>query len=103
MKTIASNVAPNPKEAQFWIDLSADPHGGITKYRKGNKWVPINESNSNAEFNKNVLEVLNMLTDKVKTLENQLKAMYKEFETLYNNCDTLNNKVKKLEQFIVTE
>lgn len=32
---IQSKVAPNPKEASRWIDLSADPHGGVMKYYNG--------------------------------------------------------------------
>ena len=27
MKTIESRIAPNPMEAQIWVDLSADAHG----------------------------------------------------------------------------
>ena len=39
MKTIESRIAPNPMEAQIWVDLSEDPHGLIKKYWNGTKWI----------------------------------------------------------------
>lgn len=39
MKTVESKIAPNPKEAQYWVDLTADPRGSITKVFNGTKWV----------------------------------------------------------------
>lgn len=41
INTIQSKVAPNPKEANRWIDLSADPHGGAMKYYDGKQWTEI--------------------------------------------------------------
>lgn len=41
INTIQSKVAPNPKEANRWIDLSADPYGGVMKYYDGKKWTEI--------------------------------------------------------------
>lgn len=41
MKTIKSMIAPNPKEFTHWVDLSADPQGGITKHFDGVKWVEV--------------------------------------------------------------
>lgn len=41
INTIQSKVAPNPKEASRWIDLSADPHGGVMKYYDGKQWTEI--------------------------------------------------------------
>ena len=41
INTIQSKVAPNHKEANRWIDLSADPHGGVMKYYDGKQWTEI--------------------------------------------------------------
>ena len=40
----ASRFAPNPLEVAYWIDLTADPNGGIIKTYNGSDWYPINES-----------------------------------------------------------
>ena len=46
MKTIESRIAPNPKEAQIWIDLNEDPHGLIKKYWNGSAWVVKEQPNA---------------------------------------------------------
>ena len=47
MKTIESRIAPNPKEAQIWIDLNEDPHGLIKKYWNGKTWVTKEDNQNN--------------------------------------------------------
>ena len=42
MKTIESKIAPNPTEAQIWVDLNADAHGLIKKSWNGKEWVEKN-------------------------------------------------------------
>ena len=49
MKTIESKIAPNPMEAQIWVDLSADAHGLVKKYWNGKEWVEKGKSDSNSE------------------------------------------------------
>lgn len=49
INTIQSKVAPNPKEANRWVDLSADPHGGVMKYYNGKQWVEI-VANTGGDF-----------------------------------------------------
>lgn len=46
MKTIESRIAPNPMEAQIWVDLSEDAHGLVKKYWNGTEWVVKEEHNS---------------------------------------------------------
>lgn len=41
IKWVASKVAPSVQEADYWIDLSSDPHGGVIKYPNGKLWVPM--------------------------------------------------------------
>lgn len=110
MKTIESKIAPNPKEAQIWVDLSADPHGLIRKYWNGKNWVE--KQNQNNDFSK--------LTADVKFLKEYLSALYEEFTEIKNRinslqqqCMDLNNlpatinklgaRINKLEQFIVMD
>lgn len=110
MKTIESRIAPNPKEAQIWIDLSADPHGLVRKYWNGKNWVE--RQNQNDDFSK--------LTADVKFLKEHLSLLYEEFAEIKNcvkvlqqQCADLNNlpatvnklgaRINKLEQFIITE
>lgn len=47
----ASKNAPNPKEVVYWIDLTADPTGGVIKTFDGKKWNKIKgESDSAGEI-----------------------------------------------------
>ena len=34
-----SYIAPNPKEFEYWVDLSDNPYGGSIKYFNGTEWV----------------------------------------------------------------
>lgn len=103
MKTIASKIAPNPKEAQLWIDLTADPNGSVQKYWKGGKWVVPEKNNDNTKFNAEVLEVLTAMTNKIESLSKIIAEQGIEIETLKKaNLNNL-NRINKLEQFIVTE
>lgn len=104
MKTIASKVAPNPKEAQFWIDLSADPHGTIQKYYNGKKWIAVVEpSENNSEFNTQVIDILKTLANKLEMLEDKIAEQAKEIDVLKKANSNLSKRIEKLEQFIVTE
>lgn len=106
MKTIESKIAPNPKEAQIWIDLNEDPHGLVKKYWNGKKWVVKEQSSS---INKE---------DIVKEFEPELDDIKKQIDDIHHNIKFLNthhdeyllklikdlsNRIHKLEQFIVTE
>lgn len=45
-----SYIAPNPKEFEYWVDLSADPKGNVIKYYSGDsKWLPLNDDTDNAQ------------------------------------------------------
>lgn len=48
MKIIESKIAPNPKEAQYWIDLSADANRNVIKSFNGHEWVVINGGVNNS-------------------------------------------------------
>lgn len=43
-----SYIAPNPKEFEYWVDLSANPKGNVIKYYAGgSKWLPLNDDTDN--------------------------------------------------------
>lgn len=43
-----SYIAPNPKEFDYWVDLTANPKGNVIKYYAGSsKWLPINDDTDN--------------------------------------------------------
>lgn len=43
-----SYVAPNPKEFDYWVDLTTDPKGNVIKYYAGDsKWLPLNDDTDN--------------------------------------------------------
>lgn len=43
-----SYIAPNPKEFDYWVDLTADPKGNVIKYYAGgSKWLPLNDDTDN--------------------------------------------------------
>lgn len=43
-----SYIAPNPKEFNYWVDLTADPKGNVIKYYAGDsKWLPLNDDTDN--------------------------------------------------------
>lgn len=49
-----SYIAPNPKEFEYWVDLSADPKGNVIKYYAGgSKWLPLKDDTDNDQSAKN--------------------------------------------------
>lgn len=99
MKTIESRIAPNPKEAQIWVDLSADAHGSVRKYWNGSKWVEQGKSDSDSKL-KNIDTEINELKS---VLEHICQEYYKTISKLTKQIESLTNRVNDLEQFIVTE
>lgn len=43
LKYSAQLIAPNPKEIDYWIDLSEDANGGIIKFWNGQTWDYLNK------------------------------------------------------------
>ena len=43
IKWVAQTIAPNPKEIDYWIDLSEDTNGGIIKFWNGQTWDYLNK------------------------------------------------------------
>ena len=99
MKTIESRIAPNPKEAQIWVDLSANAHGSIRKYWNGTKWVEQDKSDSDYK-----LKNIDMEINKLKSVFETICQEYdKTISKLTKQIESLTNRINDLEQFIVTE
>lgn len=64
-----SYIAPNPKEFEYWVDLSADPKGNVIKYYAGgSKWLPLNDDTDNDQSAK-IAALESGKVDKVKGKE----------------------------------
>lgn len=99
MKTIESKIAPNPKEAQIWVDLSADAHGLVKKYWNGKAWVEKGKSDSNPE------DVKSFCVEEIEKLKYMVELVFqridKDIDTLTNKINALNVRIEELEQLIV--
>lgn len=47
----ATSVQPNPKEIDYWVDLSDNPYGGSIKYFNGTEWVRLAASGGVPDLN----------------------------------------------------
>ena len=99
MKTIESRIAPNPKEAQIWVDLNADAHGLVKKYWNGKEWVEKGKSDSNPE------DVKSFCVEEIEKLKYMVELVFQRMDTdiekLTNKINALNARIKELEQLIV--
>ena len=106
MKTIESRIAPNPKEAQIWIDLSADAHGLVKKYWNGSKWIIKDENNS--IYN---TQAIKRFESELKSIKDQLTDMASSINFLNTHHDeyilglikNLANRITKIEEVVVIE
>ena len=99
MKTIESRIAPNPMEAQIWVDLSADAHGLVKKYWNGKEWIEKGKSDSNSE------DVKLFCVEEIEKLKYMAELIFqridKDVEALTNKINALNARIKESEQMIV--
>lgn len=92
MKTIESKIAPNPKEAQIWVDLRADAQGTIRKIWNGKKWVA---SDKSSEYDN--------LTAELETSKKTIKVLQEVITNLNKTLITVVNRVNKLEKIVMAE
>lgn len=106
MKTIESRIAPNPKEAQIWVDLNEDPHGSVKKHWNGAAWVKTTEGNNvklQAEV-ENLKECVVTLLTTIAGLKSSVNSIKNYDDTkVHERINKLFDRVNKLEQFIITE
>lgn len=98
MKTIESKIAPNPMEAQIWVDLSADAHGLVKKYWNGKEWVEKGKSDYNSE------DIKAFCNSEIEKLKHMIELVFKridnDIEKLTSKINALNTRIKELEQLI---
>ena len=95
MKTIESKIAPNPKEAQIWVDLGTDPHGLVKKYWNGKKWVTKENNTSSKED----IENINKQLEEIKSSVEFLLTHHDEY--ILKMVKDLTNRVTELEQLLI--
>lgn len=105
MKEVRSKVQPNHKECNVWIDLNADPHGGIKKYWSGTKWVI--ESNNTGDQIKAEVSKLKNTVEKLTTLIYELQSAFDQLKPyddtkLHNRINKLVNRIEKVENKVST-
>lgn len=71
MKTIKSRIQPNPKECDRWVDLTADPMGGVTKYFNGNTWAVVGGTQEGSFLTAADPEIIE-LEEKVDSLDKEM-------------------------------
>lgn len=97
IKWVASKVAPSVQEADYWIDLSADPNGSVIKYPNGKSWMPMIQTLSTT----NVKKMVSAAFDKL----DMIKVTKEEGKKLSTNdfTNVLKEKLEKLENYDDTE
>lgn len=106
MKIIESKIAPNPKEAQIWVDLSANAHGLVKKYWDGARWIVKEQSPSIKKE-----DILKIIEPKFKEIKDQFADINSNLNFLNTYHDEyilklikgLSDRISKLEEFIITE
>ena len=106
MKTVESRIAPNPKEAQIWVDLNADAHGLVKKYWNGTQWVIKDQPVHITE--KDILDTVKPLFKEVNDQIADINTNIKFLNTYHDEyilklIKELANRISKLEEFIGTE
>lgn len=89
IKWVASKVAPSVQEADYWIDLSADPNGSVIKYPNGKLWMPMIQTLSATTVKKMVSAAFDKL--------DMIKVNKEEGKKLSTN-DFTNDYKKKLDE-----
>lgn len=52
IKFLAANIAPKPDEVSYWVDISANPYGGVIKYYNGDDWVKLDQLSIAEDYNR---------------------------------------------------
>lgn len=94
IKWVVTKVAPSVKEADYWVDLTADPKGGVIKYHNGKNWVPMNQTLSTNEIKKMISAAFDKL-DMTKVNKQEGKGLSTNDFT-NEDKQMLNNAVKAI-------
>lgn len=84
---LAKKIAPNPLEATYWIDLTADPQGRCWKWfdPESNTWKVLIKGNDH---------LLSKLQQQVTNLFYQLSLINQDLDNIKLSIDTINKQIE---------
>ena len=110
IKFLASNVSPKPNETTYWVDISANPYGGVIKYYDGYDWIKLDQDSIAEDYvklrNKPTLNGVTIEGNKTsedyhiptpESVENVLNEFRQEIEVIDNK---VSDTVEKLDNYI---
>lgn len=112
IKFLAANVAPKPDEVSYWIDISANPYGGVIKYYDGYDWIKLDQDSIAEDYlklrNKPTLNGVVIEGNKTSKDYNiptpeSVELVLNDFRNEINNIDEkVSNVSIKLDNYIET-
>ena len=110
IKFLAANVAPKPDEVSYWVDISANPYGGVIKYYDGYDWIKLDQDSIAEDYLKlrNKPTLNGVVIEGNKTSEDyniptpeSVELVLNDFRNEINNIDEkISNVSIKLDNYI---
>lgn len=110
IKFLAANVAPKPDEVTYWVDISANPYGGVIKYYDGYDWIKLDQDSIAEDYLKlrNKPTLNGVVIEGNKTSEDyniptpeSVELVLNDFRNEINNIDEkVSNVSIKLDNYI---
>lgn len=110
IKFLAANIAPKPDETTYWVDISANPYGGVIKYYDGYDWIKLDQDSIAEDYlklrNKPKLNGVTIEGDKTSADYNiptpeSVELVLNDFRNEINNIDEkVSNVSIKLDNYI---
>lgn len=110
IKFLAANVAPKPDEVTYWVDVSANPYGGVIKYYDGYDWIKLDQDSIAEDYLKlrNKPTLNGVVIEGNKTSEDyniptpeSVELVLNDFRNEINNIDEkVSNVSIKLDNYI---
>ena len=112
IKFLAANIAPKPDETTYWVDISANPYGGVIKYWDGHDWIKLDQDSIAEDYlklrNKPTLNGVVIEGNKTSADYNiptpeSVELVLNDFRNEINNIDEkVSNVSIKLDNYIET-
>ena len=110
IKFLAANIAPKPDEVTYWVDISANPYGGVIKYYDGYDWIKLDQDSIAEDYLKlrNKPTLNGVVIEGNKTSEDyniptpeSVELVLNDFRNEINNIDEkVSNVSIKLDNYI---
>lgn len=110
IKFLAANIAPKPDEVSYWVDISANPYGGVIKYYDGQDWIKLDQDSIAEDYLKlrNKPTLNGVVIEGNKTSEDyniptpeSVELVLNDFRNEINNIDEkVSNVSIKLDNYI---